>query len=133
MGPGGPRRCFKSFLEAVPFILTEYEPVASHGHPMAARARKTQKTIYIYIYTQNLTKKKYIYIYIYKKQTNTKQIKTVAAFGRPGPALCLAGRAEAGGPEEPARPAGDLAGRAASANGQISTSADRLAVCKASI
>ena len=31
-------------------------------------------------------------------------------------------------PEEPARPAGALAGRAASANAQISTSADRLAV-----
>ena len=49
MDPGGPGRCFKSFLEAVPFILTEYEPVASHGHPMAARARKTH-TIHIYIY-----------------------------------------------------------------------------------
>ncbi len=45
MGPGGPGRCFKSFLEAVPFILTEYEPVASHGHPMAARARKTQTSV----------------------------------------------------------------------------------------
>ena len=34
MGPGGPGRGLKSFLEVVRFILTEYEPVGSHGDPV---------------------------------------------------------------------------------------------------
>ncbi len=34
MGPGGPRRGLKSFLEAARFILAEYEPVESHKDPI---------------------------------------------------------------------------------------------------
>ncbi len=37
----GPRRCLKSFLEAVRFISTHREPVASHGDPFRAPGHST--------------------------------------------------------------------------------------------
>ena len=37
----GPRRCLKSFLEAVRFISTHREPVASHGDPFQSPGHST--------------------------------------------------------------------------------------------
>ncbi len=40
MGPGGPGRGLKNFLEAVRFILAKCEPVESHGGPIHDNLKK---------------------------------------------------------------------------------------------